>query len=227
MRIRLCAAAVICLGALAAWTTPSHAADIVVTVNSADPTGVNVTPPRGIYQVTATGVYDYDTGSPGAQLADAECSTDSPLWDGVVDQVAHDYFGLGYPSLEPAPIGEWQRYRFVVRIPENPDLNDPFSPANWPFYSNDLTTNNQDALDISIGPILSVTHPNVEWVPLNATVVDRAGGVVVGCSTAAASADHQYVTAYFFDGTTHNIRVEDRRYVDNAGTLTVRLHQLA
>lgn len=226
MRIRLCVAALVYLVASVVWAPSSQAADIVVTVNSADPNGVNVTPPAGLYQVTATGMYDYDTGTPGAQLADAECSNDSPLWDGVVDQVANDYFGLGYPSLEPAPVGDWQRYRYVARIPENPDLNAPFSPANWPFYSADPTTNNQDPLDISIGPILSVTHPNVEWVPLNATVVDNAGGVVVGCSTAAAAGDHQYVTAYYFNGSTHNIRVEDRRYTDNAGTLTVKLHKL-
>lgn len=95
MRIGILVALLLALCAPGASASP-----IVVP---ADGSIVTVPVERGVWRVVMRGVYDYDTVREGAQLADAECSTPSPLVDDVTSfSWQRTRYGL---SVDPAGSG--------------------------------------------------------------------------------------------------------------------------
>jgi len=201
----------------AVFTTPP----IVITVSATNPSGTTLTLPCSsglpvcVWDAAVTGVYDYDTNAVGDQLADAECSTNdhSSNGPGLLDAVL-------YPlGLEPSPISEWQRYRYVP--PTNPEAITGLLGLG--FFG--------DTLDLEWGPVNPADgNPfllPVEWIPGSPTVVDYSDpagpGVVVGCDTGT----HTYDTAVVSDGVdATNFTIVDTFYPDNSGSLTVTLHEV-
>lgn len=167
---------------------------------SANGTPIAILAGAGVYNVTVTGAYDYDIVRPGAQLADAECSTDTPLWDGVVDQIAN---GLG---LYPTPLSQWQRWRFGFALP-------------FDFFTNYIL---EDTLDVYIDAGLGLGLQPAAWAPLAPTLVDAGGGVVAGCDTTT----HAYETVVVGLGDPITFRIFDVFYPDNLGSLHVKVHQV-
>jgi len=163
--------------------------------------------PAGVYTVQVRGVYNYDNERPGLHFADAECSNDHVFSQELVDYLGHDGLGIGYGSLYPSPLSEWQRYRYTVSLSD---------PNHTPFWSGNAL---DDTLDVYVDG-----HP-VDWTPLAPTPIDAGPGVDAGCD----SATHTYSTVVTSFGEYHTFRIYDLNYGDNAdanGGLTALISQL-
>lgn len=156
----------------------------------------------GVYSVTLTGTYIYDIDFAPGLVADAECSVDSPRYDGVVDQVAHA------AGLYPTPLSEWQRFRYGVNV-------QPGVPPVDSFTDNPF----DDTLDVYIDEGFGFRL--VDWLPLAPTPSDGSG-VVAGCDVAT----HKYETVVVSLGGSITLRIFDVEYTDNLGFLTAQIHRI-
>jgi hypothetical protein len=216
------AVAVNIVGGPAAHASVASTPPTVISVAANDAKGTTLVLPCHsglpicVWDAEAFGVVDYDNDVAGDQLADAECNTNdhSTEGPGLLDAIL-------YPlGLEPSPINEWQRYRYVP--PTNPEAITGLLGLG--FFG--------DTLDLEWGPVNPVDgNPfllPVEWIPGSPTVVDYsepAGpGIVVGCDTGT----HSYDTLVLSDGVdATNFTFVDTYYPDNGGSFTVVLHEVA
>jgi hypothetical protein len=192
------AGALIGIGAAAGGARAETAFARFDVSSSGAPVSVLITQ-EDVYRVVVTGTYNYGTTFPNA-FADAECSTDAPVFDGVVDFAVHAVQANGGPSLYPSPLSEWQRYRYTL------------APKVPPFFSNNPA---DDALDVYID------GSNVEWRPLSPTPVDGGPGVVAGCDLAT----HTYESAQYLFRGNRRFSIFDPNVRDNAGSLHVEIYK--
>lgn len=220
MEGRLLAVAAIFLGAVllapgAGGQVVEHAFEL-----PADGTIVSVPLEPGVYLVTASGTYDYDTENLGDQLADAECSTDSAFWDDPVD--------LADDTLDEASLSEWHRHRYVVGVPEQREPPPPFFNEPDPFRP-ERTLHFVDELDVGIGLTpepgsgLEPTPPVTifEWEPVLPTAVNAEDEVGLGCDESG----HLYATELVVPpgAATVDFQIVDGNYTDNAGHLDLTI----
>lgn len=184
----------------------------------ADGTIVSVALAPGAYDLGVSGTYDYDTTRPGDQFADAECSTDTPLWRDPVDQVE--------AIVPPAPLSPWHRQRFIVGALVPPGFGVlPFPFLGLPIFT---PSSNVDALDVAIGatgssgsiPPLAI----LEWEPVPATPVNSSSEVDAGCNEAT----HHYEAQILVPPgvTTVDFQIYDPFYPDNVGSLTLDIFRI-
>lgn len=159
----------------------------------------------GLYQVTASGTYTYDTRTPGIHQADAFCSTgDFAYWNGTVD-------GAGRASgLEPGTVSEWQPLRYDYGTAPPGLLGTGIGVAPFtPFQPFDR--------------VLELSIDGIEPAWIGRPGPHDSSGAITTCDTAT----HTYTTPLPWPGGQVYFQIDDVNYEDNSGSLGVTINRIA